>query len=321
MSIGSTDDAQSIVLSDQERLEGKYSPETLAKVLGALHQDGLVVLKNVIPVETIDKINTWMCDDADRRIRDPTQAYNHGIKSNILQRPPLTEPELLSKDVYFNPFVLQTANAYLGHRPIWNWMTANNALANTGGTRQPPHKDSSFDHPLYPYFFIANIPLCDFSIENGSTEFWLGSHSHTTQAEQKVAETEEDLASYPGLTEIGGIIPPISEEAKEERRKIRPPIQPACGRGDVMIRDLRLWHAGMPNHSNAHRVMLGLGYMSPHHPNYYLKVHLPSSQEKFFLGNGRPDVEVRAQWYSDEDLAKVTEDVNFYTKPAYLEKK
>ncbi|KAH7304514.1 phytanoyl-dioxygenase family protein [Stachybotrys elegans] len=320
MSVGATD-VQSIFISDQERFEGKYSPETLVKVLGALNQDGLVVLKNVIPVETIDKLNTWMCDDADRRICDPSQEYNHGIKSNILQRPPVMEPNLLSKDVYFNPFVLQTANAYLGHRPIWNWMTANTALANTGGQRQPVHKDSVFDHPLYPYYFITNIPLCDFSIENGSTEFWLGSHAHTTQAEQKVAETEEDIAAYPGLAEIGGTIPPISEEAKDERRKIRPPIQPACGRGDAMIRDLRLWHAGMPNHSNAHRVMLALGYMSPHHPNYYLKVHLPSSQERFFLENARPDVELRAQWYSDEDLVKVTEDTNFYTKPVYLEGK
>lgn len=80
MSIHSTDNAQSIFLSDQERLEGKYSLETLAKVLGALNQDGLVVLKNVIPVDTIDKINTWMCDDADRRIRDPNQKFNFGIK-------------------------------------------------------------------------------------------------------------------------------------------------------------------------------------------------------------------------------------------------
>ncbi|KAJ1330872.1 kanamycin B dioxygenase [Microdochium nivale] len=317
MSIGSTGNAQSIFLSDQERLEGKYSYKTLAKVLGALNQDGLVVLKNVIPVETIDKINTWMCDDADCRIRDPSQKYNFGIKSNILQRPPVMEPEFLSKDVYFNPFVLQAANAYLGHRPIWNWMTANNALANTGGKRQPPHKDSTFDHPLYPYYFIANIPLCDFNVENGATEFWLGSHAHTTQSEQKIAETEEDIAPYPGLAEIGGTIPPISDDAKDERHKIRPPIQPACDRGDVMIRDLRLWHAGMPNHSDAHRVMLALGYMSPHYPSNLLKVHLPSSQKKFFLENGRPDVEVRAQWYSDEEFVNVTEDVNFDTRPAY----
>lgn len=98
-------------------------------------------------------------------------------------------------------------------------------------------------------------------MENGATEFWLGSHAHTTQSEQKIADTEEDIAPYPGLTEIGGYIPPIGDEIREARREIRPPIQPACARGDVMIRDLRLWHAGMPNLSSAHRVMLALGYM------------------------------------------------------------
>lgn len=43
--------------------------------------------------------------------------------------------------------------------------------------------------------------------------------------------------------------------------KIRPPVQPVVERGDIMIRDLRLWHAGMPNSSDKHRIMLGLGYM------------------------------------------------------------
>lgn len=77
---GPADNVQSISMGEKERREGKYSLETLAKVLGALHQDGLVVLKDVIPVEIIDKFNTRMCDDADRMIRDPAQEYNHGIK-------------------------------------------------------------------------------------------------------------------------------------------------------------------------------------------------------------------------------------------------
>lgn len=42
---------------------------------------------------------------------------------------------------------------------------------------------------------------------------------------------------------------------------MRPPVQPELRRGDIMIRDLRLWHAGMPNSSDEHRIMLGLGYM------------------------------------------------------------
>lgn len=149
---------------------------------------------------------------------------------------------------------------------MWNWLTANTALANTGGMRQPVHKDNDFVHPQFPYFFIANIPLCDFSIENGATEFWLGSHAQTSSMHQKVAEHPEDLKLYP-KARLGEPLPPVIEWAREERRKIRPPIQPTCYRGDIMIRDLRTWHAGMPNFSDAHRIMLGLGYQASFLPN------------------------------------------------------
>ena len=46
----------------------------------------------------------------------------------------------------------------------------------------------------------------------------------------------------------------------EARRQVRPPVQPICEKGDVMLRDLRMWHAGMPNESEDYRIMLALGY-------------------------------------------------------------
>lgn len=80
-----SDTAQSISMGEEERAAGKYSPETLAKALGAMNQDGLVVLKGIIPVEVIDKFNTWMCADAEKRISDPSQEYNHGVKCRSMQ--------------------------------------------------------------------------------------------------------------------------------------------------------------------------------------------------------------------------------------------
>lgn len=147
--------------------------------------------------------------------------------------------------------------SYLGHKPIWNWLTANTALSNTGGMRQGVHKDNAFIHPLYPYYFIANIPLCSTSIENGATEFWLGSHAHTSNKDQIIAmEPEQVTAHYLR----GEPLPAITQEAQEARRAVRPPIQQTCSAGDIMIRDIRLWHAGMPNETDTHRIMLGLGY-------------------------------------------------------------
>lgn len=125
--------------------------------------------------------------------------------------------------------------------------------------RQAEHKDSAFDHPRCPYYFIANIPLCDFTVANGATEFWLGSHVQTTVADQQTAGAGGGLFSNKPYR-AGEHIPWIADAAKAARRAVRPPVQPGARRGDIVIRDLRTWHAGMPNHSAEHRVMLGLGY-------------------------------------------------------------
>jgi hypothetical protein len=196
------------------------------------------------------------------------------LTANFLQRPPVTDASLLYPDVYYNGFLLQLANAsvfqdprpsrslahscsYLGPRPVFNWLTANTALANTGGMRQPAHKDCSFVHPQYPYYFIANVPLCDFQVDNGATEFWLGSHAAASHREQVVATDPKQVEAYGRL---GEPLPYITEQAKTARQKIRPPIQPPCSVGDIMVRDLRTWHAGMPNQTSKHRIMIGLGY-------------------------------------------------------------
>ena len=52
----------------------------------------------------------------------------------------------------------------------------------------------------------------------------------------------------------------VLPDVVEQRRKVRPPIQPSCEKGDVMLRDVRTWHAGMPNESEQYRIMIALGY-------------------------------------------------------------
>ena len=73
--------------------------------------------------------------------------------------------------------------------------------------------------------------------------------------------TEESAPANPTVKvgeplHYGYVLP----ELVEKRRQIRPPLQPVCEKGDVMLRDVRTWHAGMPNESDNYRVMLALGY-------------------------------------------------------------
>lgn len=74
------DHVQIVSMSGDERQKGRYSRPTLQKALEAMHQDGLVVLKNVIDADHIATINERMCIDADKKKVDPSQTFNHGVK-------------------------------------------------------------------------------------------------------------------------------------------------------------------------------------------------------------------------------------------------
>lgn len=74
------DAAQALFLTEKEQKARSYSLKTLQKILEALHQDGLVVLKGVIDVEHIDALNKVMCEDADKIVADGTKEYNHNVK-------------------------------------------------------------------------------------------------------------------------------------------------------------------------------------------------------------------------------------------------
>jgi len=290
---------------------------SLQKALEGLHQDGLLILQSVVDVEHVDRLNGFMTGERAEILRkkDPNgdlKAYNQGVKSNILQGPPVVNAELLYNDVYFNPFVIQIANAYLGSRPISNFMTGNNALPKTHDLRQPVHKDIRFHHAQCPFYFIANIPLCDFNPSNGSTEFWLGSHAHTKSTDQIIATAEDAF----GKQRAGDPHCFVKPEVVEARRAIRPPIQAECKKGDIMIRDLRLWHAGMPNESDQDRIMIAIGYQAPWYPNHRQRNNLPLSHCNFFTeANGQP-VEMRANFLSDQDAELARHEDKFSFGPS-----
>lgn len=115
---------------------------------------------------------------------------------------------------------------------------------------QPVHSDADFAHPIHPFAYVINVPLITMTPENGSTEVWPGTHTDSGLHVQE--GLQGDRASGR-----------IKSDELERRHKIRPPCQPVVPKGSIIVRDLRLWHAGVGNRTDTVRVMLAMSMHSP----------------------------------------------------------
>lgn len=161
------------------------------------------------------------------------------------------------------------------------------------------HSDINKPHPLYPFAMILNIALCDVSAKNGATEIWPGSHRGSC-IDQHTQDSGEA-----GLT--------IKQELVEERRKHSPPLQPETKKDSLVIRDVRLWHAGRPNLTDVPRIMLAF-VVQPKWFQAPSKVLLPA-KVKGMVEQWKQEtgLEFAAEWVDGEvDHKKVTSnDVDF----------
>ncbi|GAA5912034.1 hypothetical protein JCM6882_002012 [Rhodosporidiobolus microsporus] len=257
-------------LSDAEKASGKWTRANMQRAVEILHRDGLLAISNAVDLAHVDKLRESMMQTAKEikaaAFEKGVAAFNHGLATNFLMSAPLADPELRFEDVFSNPFIVAIVEAYLGPNVNLTLLTANCALANTT-ERQPVHKDAPWLHPNAPYMLNTNLALSDFTPENGSTEFWLGSHAGTTAWEQL-------WPSADSLTPLCD----VNEKAMEERRRMgRPGAQVRVPAGTVTLRDMRTWHAGMPNTTDEDRIMTAVGYSAAWFPEPERKEEAPES--------------------------------------------
>jgi ectoine hydroxylase-related dioxygenase (phytanoyl-CoA dioxygenase family) len=159
------------------------------------------------------------------------------------------------EDVWANKPASTVLSAILGPRPRVNYVNGNTALGGYDGARQRVHADLTFNHAEFPFAIVTNYYLIDVSPANGSTELWLGSHRDTSFRDHRncVVNSRGKPDEYDKKIEgeFG-----IREELLEKRRQYAPPIQPTVKKGSVVLRDLRLWHAGLANPTPDPRIML-----------------------------------------------------------------
>lgn len=260
----------SIRPSRSEIQNARLSPQNLEVAIRSLHRDGLVVVEDVIPHDCLTRLNEKMVKDAyalQSREDDSPYNYNPGniqqdappvsehFDKNIFmsewhqfllyQHPTYEEGNLI---LYIDPIATQITSTALGPRPKWTFCSGNTAMPPTATAPpmlQPVHSDADFEHPVHPFAYVINVPLITMTPENGSTEVWLGTHADTGLHMQEGLHGERASGR-------------IKTDELEARRAVRPPCQPVVPKGSLVVRDLRLWHAGIGNQTETARVMLAM---------------------------------------------------------------
>ena len=146
-----------------------------------------------------------------------------------------------------NSLVLPVIDALLGEEVVCHYFASDTALP--GSDHQSVHSDI---HLLFPetalalpaYSLVLNIPLVDFRVDNGPVEIWPGG-THL----------------MPGGVDMQSLAPQMHSQ---------PVLMPA---GSLLLRDMRMWHRGTPNHAATARPNLALIYSRP-----WLKTNYPNIQ-------------------------------------------
>ena len=220
----------------------QLTAEHLAQAVESVRQIGFVILGQVIPTPLLDLLFERMLTDLNTLLNASDHVLPVNFVPGHLQQdaPPFAPyvfPELVA-----NPWVIQVTHALLGSGVKNTYFSGNTNLP--GSAIQPVHTDGQqlwihqqAAHPAAA--LIINVAPLKVSEENGSIELWPGSH--------------HEMVITPDSSSIKVQLPDLGR-----REKISPPVRGNTEKGDVLIRDNRLWHRGVPNHSEQPRPMIAM---------------------------------------------------------------
>ncbi len=230
-------------VTQNERAAGQLSESRLAQALRTLRETGLIVLESALTRDDVEALRGAYGDRLERHIADrggldALNAETFG-KNQIGMHLPLIAP-FADEAFVAPPLAVQIMEQALGADFVCSFYHSNTAYP--GSETQPVHRDSGalfgpgeLSVPIPVTHLVLNVPLCDFTEENGSTEVWPGTHLIADR-------TPEDRT------------------ALEARSETLPSLRTNIPAGSLVLRDLRVWHRGMPNHSDKARPMLALVY-------------------------------------------------------------
>ncbi len=260
---------QSLQLSARERTERRISDENrrLAKLLLACR--GYVILKDAVPDHYVEALRAEFDEifadcqataDLDETAADADALHQVRVSARkgasfwfrksrwrIFPRlaGPIADPYLLA-----NPFAVPILEDLLGDDFYCKYLTSDTCV--NGAILQSPHSDVDMGDVFVENHwrargYVVNVPIMECGLHNGPIEVWPGgSHLWTSR-----------------LLEQYGLSPYVQDgrnPAVEQLAQYFPSIKVAIGPGDVLIRDLGMWHRGTPNPTDEPRTMMTLGY-------------------------------------------------------------
>ena len=226
-------------LTPTERRKGQLGTRRRGAALETLQSDGYVVRENALPKNQVAALrkdfNAFVRRHvaANPQMLDPDRP-GHGIFG---LHPPREMPYMDTR-IIANSFTLPILEQALGEHFFCAFYNTNTSWPGSG--IQSVHRDSSplvADHPLpLPcYSIVLNVPLIDFTVATGATEIWPGTH-HDNRPYPDGVNTYDAWAEK---------VPSIPTEVKV---------------GSLILRDMRMWHRGMPNRTRSIRTMLAVVY-------------------------------------------------------------
>ena len=226
-----------IKVSSEELTQGQLSASHLEQAINVIREEGYVILRDIVSHSHLDFLNQKMTQDSHTIVSSDSDRWDARRSIGHLQQgaPPYTP--YLFPDIVANPIVEHVSISLLGEGAFNGFYNGN---TNTpGSTQQALHMDTGHlwpnlnpSHPTASV--VVNIPMIDVTEEGGAIELWPGTHL------------------------IGDVSRRLDEEVEEARRQVKPPVRGTTQKGDVLIRDMRLWHRGTPNLSDRHRHMIAL---------------------------------------------------------------
>ena len=229
-------------ITAEERRTGALEERRLAETFRTFRDAGFVVLEGLLDPAWVADVRTAY----DRALKAHMESVGGlaGVQQTPTEKnhlsfypplvPPFSDPRIVA-----NPIVVQVMEALLGRDLQCTYYHSNTSYPGSG--TQNIHRDgghlfgTEVPYALPVACLALNVPLCDFTEANGSTEVWPGTHL--------IVDTD-----------------PADGGRLAERAACLPSVRTDIPAGSLVLRDMRAWHRGMPNTTETPRTMLALIY-------------------------------------------------------------